>query len=298
MKSIRTCLPVLCLLPFALLLGPMASASLAATPSVVERCQLAHPTDHDAFRECVLSGVKSLGPPPTDEELRAIYGEPDEPSTIRRLTVQWVENVLEHQSSYLVCKGPSSLTCMATATNKELSMHEQLMESLKPQSWPKALAERYARTYMLRMLIPGTIACQEKRGIEYDACLKAFLGRDPENLFFDGYSAYMRKAVDRLQQIAEQQDRLHALQAERRREEIEQQRTHTHALMDAYVAGQILQSFGGNGPFQSVGKTAPSPPVETPPPSLLAPSAPAIRPIPPISCSSRQVGGVVHTDCY
>ena len=63
------------------------------------------------------------------------------------------------------------------------------------------------------------------------------------------------------------------------------------------AAGQALLGLGiGGGLFRNT--TAPTAPLYQPSPVPALPFAAPTAPVPPVSCSSRQVGSVVHTDCY
>jgi hypothetical protein len=279
--------------------------SLASTSPIVDRC--AHLSSNtEKFQNCVLVEIKALGPPPTEEEQRVLYGEPDDPALVRAMTSDWAEHVLALQPSYLACRPASSemafYGCMSALANKEFELHEKLMESLKPQSWPKTLAERYTTTYATRTLIPAIMACDGKLGDKMSACLKSVLGRDPESLYSDGAWAYLKKAFQNLGELANQQ---RAVLAERDREvmrgqrdEIPGQRAYDRDLMEAYFVGQILQGLPFSAPFRNSETASSSPNLYTAPPALLIPSAPAQRPLPLVNCMINTVGKITHTSCY
>jgi hypothetical protein len=165
----------------------ISSFAFASDSSFIEKCWRADP---NSIAECVFKEIQALGPPPTKEEFRLLYGEPDPPSLVHTLTLQWGEQVLSLQSSYLACNGKKPMAvfymCMTEASNKEFSLHERFMESLRPDSWPRSLPERYARTYMGRFLYPTLMACDGRFKDEFDRCLKQALGRDPGNLLIEG----------------------------------------------------------------------------------------------------------------
>jgi hypothetical protein len=62
------------------------------------------------------------------------------------------------------------------------------------------------------------------------------------------------------------------------------------------AAGRAMMGFWMGGGFQNT--AGPAQPLYQPAPTPVMPLAPAVRPAPPVSCTSRAVGQMVYTDCY
>lgn len=138
------------------------------------------------------------------------------------------------------------------------------------------------------LLGPRTHAChQGPRPSDINRCLEG-VQKDldvmsrPDDLAMDPPEVRAERAVARIQ--LREQERA-----------IEQQRAHERDLVQQQAAGQALMGLGiGGGLFRNTVQPAP---VYHPSPTPILPLA-APRLAPPVSCSNRQVGSVVHTDCY
>jgi hypothetical protein len=89
------------------------------------------------------------------------------------------------------------------------------------------------------------------------------------------------------------------IEARERELAIERQHHHEMDLARTQAAGQALLGFGVGGGFSNGLRNATAPaPVYQPQPTPVLPLTSPLRSQPPVSCSSRQVGGILQTDCY
>lgn len=264
-------------------------------------CEKAYPQEAETRGECLrkAAGLDRPVSPPTPEELVAMYGEPDDPALVARAQRQWGKQMFDHQASILDCKGQSDWqACSIAVFDKELAIHEQMFESLKPPAWPSTIGPRYAHIYAMRGALQLSVECDRLASSKKACADKDERMKQAERLYLDGWIAHIQKAKQHM-------DKHQALR-ERRAQQMEQdyqnalraQREHELELARIGAAGMILQGFAlSGGPLQNTMRATQTPPVQLQPQTFFAP-VPLMRPSPPVNCMSNVVGGVTHTNCY
>jgi len=287
-----------------------AALPAAAEPNKFDPCTpFMEANDYEGWDRCMRAIV--------DGETGADLGQPvpkkarSGSSAPSPLLMQWTQQVIALQSDYQACKTQKELlsnyACVLAVANREFSVHEQLMDSTSPDTWPSTLRDRYVRTYTMKAFLPAAMVCENTPAIPGRDCLADAMGRNPDLLPIDANGAYMKKIVDRVRQMNAQQDIQHAhsqKELDLERERLAFQRQALQQQLDAQLeaarinaAGQALMGLGMSG---GIFKTPPPvQPIQLAPITpLMMPAAPLFTPPPPVSCMSQKVGGVVSTNCY
>jgi len=293
---------------FPLLLGIVCLSTTAFASDInidylFEVCQKAYPQDRDAAAGCLLkgAGVDGPGSEPSTEDLASLYGEPDDPLHVQQIRGNWGKQMLAHASSFEACKGETPMTefylCAITALDKEIEIHDHLFDSLKPPAWPKEATDRYVHIHALKATTQLALKCESLKDMDRSSCM----GEDESSVnrfYAEPYRALIAKAYQhgkraRLEREATAQ---HLNQQLRQLEELRAQiRTHEHNIAQAQMMRLILQGFALRGGPLSNTFSVPPPTIQPPAFTPVVPRSPLL---PPVSCTSRTVGGIVHTDCY
>lgn len=272
------------------LLVPIAATASTTDPDlsyIVEVCQKAFPQDESETAKCVLKAAGLDAPAPTQVQVNAMYGAPDDPVRVQRLHREWTEQLNGHLESYKACKGqPDWQRCLGEASRQEVAIHEKLMDALKPPAWPSTLGLRYFVVYSLDEARTKVLQCNMPSETERDKCVKKIAD--------EGYHAGMQAALHKAHEHMIREERRQATyqreilsrEQQLREEEHRAQRAHEMELARIQALGMILGSGGLQ--FQP-----PHGQLYTPPPPIPAPEIPKTR-----NCTSSVIGNQVYTSCY
>jgi hypothetical protein len=202
-------------------------------------------------------------------------------------TPSTIESELETTLKRIVdnCKAATdSDACILEKLEKKRRFYEAFLDKTAPAAWPNADIIPFIFFYVTQHLAKEQIRCNSLEASVKQSCLEQapmFISdarEEARHLLISKGEAYGKRQA-----------------AERNIRDL-QQREHEMELARMQAVGQALLGLGvGGGLFKN---PVPLPgPTYQPSPLPILPLPQPRTAVPPVSCSNRQVGSVVHTDC-
>ena len=179
--------------------------------------------------------------------------------------------------------------CIVEKIEKKRTLYESFLDKTAPAAWPDVDIISFTYFHVVGEIAKEQVRCNAMEASEKQTCLQQV-----PMLISDARDHARHLLIAKGEAYGKRQA---AAQNARRLDMQQQEYERQMELARIQAAGQALLGLGiGGGLFRNT--TAPTAPLYQPSPVPALPFAAPTAPVPPVSCSSRQVGSVVHTDCY